>query len=259
MTVDAVGLRRRRVGHALGDAHANARRRPREQVPQKRGPASRHGRGHVGGRVAQADGEYLHVGGAVEQAGAKGQDGLAVGRGALGEHGDRTVGVLLEEVLDGDELSVGNGRTAAGRRRREGHEDGGEEADALDLAGARVGDGEDGVEDGGEVDGVDGAREIGGDDGAAVGETVSRLVGEGAALDAVELQVYPPDARDGHETPQGDLAGDDGQGQVVEDEEVAKGKGDEEGDAEGEDEAMVDGAEGGEGRGDGEEWSNAGR
>lgn len=254
----AVGHGHRRIGLALGDAHADARRGPRQQVPEKRQPAARHRRGHITRRVSEADGKDLHVGRAVEQAGAKGQDGLAVGGCALGEDGDGTVGVLLEELLQGDELVVG-GAARGGGRRGEGEEDGGKEADALDPAGARVGDGEDGVEDGGEVDGVDGARKVGGHDAPAVGEAVARLVGEGTALDAVELQVHPPDARDAHQAPEGDLARDDGQRQVVEEEEVAERKGDEEGDAHGKDDAMVEGAEGRERRRDGEEGRDAGR
>ena len=65
----------------------------------------------------------------------------------------------------------------------------------------RVADREDGVEDGGQVEGVDGGGEVGGDDRARVGGAVGWLLGEGAALDAVDLEVYPPYAGDGHYSP----------------------------------------------------------
>lgn len=251
----AVGTRRRRVGLALGDAHADARRRAREQIPQKRGPASGHGGGDVSRGVAQADGEDEHVGRAGEQAGAERQDGLAVCRGALGEDGDGAVGVLPQQVAELDEVAVGGGGEVGGER--EGGQDSGEEPDAADAAGARVGEGEDGVKDGGEVDDVDGARPVGGDDGAAVREAAPRLVGERAALDAVELQVHPPDAGDAQQAPEGHLARDDGQRQVLEQAKVAGGEEEEEREAEREDERVVGGADGGEGRRDGEEGCDA--
>ena len=77
-------------------------------------------------------------------------------------------------------------------------------------------------------------------------------------LTAVELQVNPPNAGDAHHTPEGHLAGDDGQRQVLEEEEVREDVGEEEGQAEEEDESMGDGGGGGERRGDGEEGRDAG-
>lgn len=43
-------------------------------------------------------------------------------------------------------------------------------------------------------------------------EALTRLVGQGATLDTVELEVNPPYARDSHHAPEGDLAEDDWQG-----------------------------------------------
>ena len=77
---------------------------------------------------------------------------------------------------------------------------------------ARIRDSEDRIEDGGEVYGVDGARKVRGDDGAGVREAVAGLVGEGASLDTVELEVNPPDAGDGHHAPESHLAGNHWQG-----------------------------------------------
>lgn len=84
---------------------------------------------------------------------------------------------------------------------REGCPDGTQEADLADLAGVGVGDGEDGVEDSGEVERVERGGEVGGDDGARVGDSGGRLLAEGAALYAVELEVDPPYPWYGYYTP----------------------------------------------------------
>lgn len=170
---------------------------PTEQVPHERDPGARDGGRDVAGCVAQADGEDVDVGRARQQGGREGQDALAVRRGHLGEYGDDASRVLLEEGADGGQALA---REARGRRR-EREADGAEQRHALDLARARVRGHEDGVEDGGEVDGVDGARELRGDDGALAGQAGGGLLREGAALHAVELQVNPPDARDGEHRP----------------------------------------------------------
>ena len=63
-------------------------------------------------------------------------------------------------------------KRGAGRRvflrAHEGAEDGGEEGDGLHEPGARVGRGEEGIEDGGEVEGVERRGAGGGDHGARV-------------------------------------------------------------------------------------------
>lgn len=52
-----------------------------------------------------------------------------------------------------------------------------------------------------------------------MGEAVARLVGQSPPLDAVELDVYPPDAGDAHQSPYCHFAYDHGQGKKIEEEE----------------------------------------
>ncbi|CRK45440.1 hypothetical protein BN1723_006606 [Verticillium longisporum] len=223
--VGAVGLGAGRIAHGLGDADADADGGTRQEVPEKGEPAAGHGGRDVAGRVAQADGEDVRVGGGGEQRGGQGQHGLAVGGRGLGEDGDDAGRVGGEEGVEVVEGGAGGRRQADGA---EGGGDGGEQGDALELAGRGVGAREDGVEDGGEVEGVDGRGQGRGDDGGRVGEAAGRLVGEGAAAHAVELQVDPPQAGDGHQGPEQGFADDHGQGQVVEEEKVGGRQGQEE-------------------------------
>lgn len=178
-----------------------------EQAPQEAGPRARDGRRDGGRGVADADGEDLDARGRGEQARAEGQDALAVGGGALGEDGDDAARVLGEDGVEGGQVG-GSGGPSAQLLGAQGVPDGAPEADPRDLAAARVADREDWVEDGGEVDGVDGAGEARGDDGGGRGRghAARWLLREGAALDAVELEVAPPDLGDGEEAPDQQLA-----------------------------------------------------
>ena len=122
-----------------------------------------------------------------------------------------------------------------------------------------MGGDEDGVEDRGEVDGVDGGGEVGCDDGAGVGDARGGLLAQRAALDAVELEVDPPDAGDGEEQPEEELAGYGGEeGEVMEDEEVEGRVGGEEREADEEEERVGEGREEGGGGRDGDEGGYAG-
>lgn len=181
--------------------------RAAEQAPQEACPGPRDGRRDGGRGVADADGEDLDARGRGEQARAEGEDALAVCGGALGEDGDDAARVLGEDGVEGGQVG---GRWGPGAQLlgAQGVPDGAPEADPRDLAAARVADREDGVEDGGEVDGVDGAGEARGDDGGGRGRGHAAwwLLAEGAALDAVELEVAPPDLGDGEEGPDQELA-----------------------------------------------------
>lgn len=204
-----------------------------EQAPQEAGPCTRDGRRDGGRGVADADGEDLRAGGGGQQARAEGQDALAVGGGALGEDGDDAARVLGEQGLDRG-CTVGGG-LGAQLRGAQGVPDGAPQADLRHLAAARVADGEDWVEDGGEVDRVDGAGEARGYEGGGRGggHASGGLLREGAALDAVELEVAPPDLGDGQERPDQQLVEGLGQqGDVLGQEEVEGHVGDEEGQAE---------------------------
>lgn len=88
-------------------------------------------------------------------------------------------------------------------RSAEGLPEGAPQADAHDLAARRVADGEDGVEDGGEVDRVDGGGEASSDDagGRGTGHALGGLLGERAALDTIKLQVAPEDPCDEEKAP----------------------------------------------------------
>lgn len=212
---------------------------PAQQLPEERQPRAGDGRRDVGGGVPDADGEDLDVGRDGEQARAEGQDALAVCGGALGEDGDDAAGVPRDDVAQGGEgRHGGGGRGPAELRGRQGVPHGAPQADADDPAAARVADGEDGVEDGGEVDGVHGGGEGGGDDGGRgrAGHAPGGLLREAAALDAVQLEVGPPDLRDGEEAPDQELVdglGED-RGDVLHDEEVQRQGEEEDGQAEGE-------------------------
>lgn len=167
----------------------------------------------------------MDVGRALKHGGAERQDSLAVGGTTFREHCNDSVRVLPQQILDIDQFGI---RRRARLDRSESHHDGAKQADALQAPSTRVGYREDGVEDGGEVDGVDRARKVGRNDRAWVREALARLIGQGASLHAVKLQVHPPDARDGHHAPEGDFAGDHGKREVVKDQEVADGIGEEE-------------------------------
>lgn len=228
-TIDGTGG----IVDGLGDADAHDVGGAAEQAPQEAGPCAGDGRGDSRRGIADADGEDLRVGGGGEQARAEGQDALAVGGCALGEDGDDAARVLGEQGLDRGQ-AVGGG-LGAQLRGAQGVPDGAPQADLGDLAAAGVADGEDGVEDGGEVDCVDGAGEARCDEGGGRGggHAAGGLLREGAALDAVELEVAPPDLGDGQEPPDQQLVEGLGQqGDVLGQDEVEGHVGDEEGQAE---------------------------
>lgn len=240
-----------------------------EQPPQEHPPCTGYGGGDVGRGVPDTNGEDLDIPRHRQQARAERQDAGAVGGRALGEDGDDAVRVLGEELGEVGQppraaaaaATVGGRRGGAQLGGAEGVPDGAPEADALDLSAGRVADGEDGVEDGGEVDGVDGAGEAGGDDGGRgrAGHALGRLLGEGAALDAVELEVAPEDPGDAEEAPgQELLEGLWQEGDVLCEEEVEGGVEQEEGEAEGEKAEVEESGGGGRGRGVWDEGGDAG-
>lgn len=59
-------------------------------------------------------------------------------------------------------------------------------------------------------------------------EALAGLVGQGATLDTIELQVNPPYSRYSHQPPKGNLSKDNRQRKEVEEEEVTEKIGDEE-------------------------------
>lgn len=99
------------------------------------------------------------------------------------------------------------------------------------MAARGVADGEDWVEHGGEVDGIDGGGEAGGNNagGRGAGHALGGLLGERAALDAVELEVAPEDPGDEEKAPgeelleglreKGDVVGYEEEGGVEEEDE----------------------------------------
>ncbi|KAL2132239.1 hypothetical protein VTI74DRAFT_4062 [Chaetomium olivicolor] len=224
-------------------------RRPAQHLPQKPHPPPPpgHRRRDVRRGVAHADGEDGVVRRHGQQARAEREDALAVGRAALGEDGDDAVGVLRDQRAE-----VGEPPPPAGAffeflqrgelgLRGQGGADGGEEPDAPDLAGGRVAGDEDRVEDGREVERVERGGKVGGDDGSWVGHARAGLGGEGAALDAVQLQVHPPYTGDGEEQPEEEFAGDGGEGEVMQQEEVDRTVGEEERETEEEEHAVEEG------------------
>lgn len=81
------------------------------------------------------------------------------------------------------------------------------QTNAHDVTARGVADGEDGIEDGGEIDGIDGRGEAGGNDtgGRGAGHALGGLLGERATLDAVELKVAPKNPGDEEEPPSEEL------------------------------------------------------
>ncbi len=136
------------VGDTLGDPDFYAVCRAAEQIPQERGVGAGNRGRDIRGCVAHANGEDLDVGRGGEEGRREGQDTLAIGGAHLREDGHDAVGILLHQSTERGESGPG-GRPESGRGQGEG--EGAEQRDALDLPGAWIGDGEDGIEDGGQV------------------------------------------------------------------------------------------------------------
>lgn len=132
---DPIGLSSGRIHLALCDADTDAGCRSGEQVPEKREPPARDGSGDIGRGIPDANREDVDVGWTLEDARAEGQNSLAVGGTALGEDSNDSVRIFGEQVVDLDELGVARG---SGAHRRQGHDDGAQQANALDLAGVGV-------------------------------------------------------------------------------------------------------------------------
>ena len=129
------------VDLVFGNSDADAGSGTRQEVPEEEEPLAWNGGCDVRWRVAEADGEDVDVWRALEHGRAERQDGLAVGGAALGEDGDDSAGVLPKEVAELDKLGISWWRGPDGSQ---GHGSGLDQANALQLAGTWVRDGEDG-------------------------------------------------------------------------------------------------------------------
>lgn len=236
-------------------------RRLRKQFPDPGSRAAGHRRGDIAGRVAQINRINPRRWRETEERRGKREYAAAVSRRALGEHANDAIRIARAQLLQRDEL-----RRLAGRSLRAGkrHADCAPEGEGLHalFRGPRAH--EDGAEDAGEVERVERRGEARGDDVARGGERAGGLLGgEAAALDAVDLQVDPPDAWDGEEQPEDAFLEGGRDREDLEEEEVGEGDGEDGDEAEGEEEGEEEGVDGrpeeARGRrGDGEEGRDGG-
>lgn len=127
---------------------------PTQQSPNKlagRAP-SRDGCSHVRRGIPDTNRKYWRVLGSAVEGGTEAEDSTAVGWGTFREEGYAAIGVGGEEGWEGDEFGA-RGRVL--ERGGEGTDERGEEAQALNFPGMRVGGGKNGVEDRCKVENVD--------------------------------------------------------------------------------------------------------
>lgn len=238
----------------LRDADPNAVGRLREQVPYESPILPRYRRRDVRRRVPQTDGEDLGRGGRGQETRTEGQDSFAIGRRAFWKDDENSLGVLCHQRPQVRHLGALGGVFLGSRERAH---DRAEERDVLHLARVRVGDGEDRVEDSSEVQRVDGRGKRGCDDIGGLRHAPLVLLRQRALLDAVDLQVDPPDARDAQNHPQDGLFIQRAQREPLQHQEVGGRNGDEEGQFEEEQHDVGGEVDAGGRRGDGEEGRDA--